>query len=201
MFKCITCDKQFTSLMGLNGHSRMHGISKGKTPKVLCSCLLTRKVIPVSDLIKYQSALVECKVCSKKFRPTKNRTTFCGLSCSATHNNSVYVKRKKIEKPIVQKQIKIQLTDVQKRARNVATVQACRARKYSATLPNTDMKLIKLIYESCPSGYEVDHIIALSEGGPHHQDNLQYLPALVNRKKNRSQNYDRSLAIKWQDVI
>jgi 5-methylcytosine-specific restriction endonuclease McrA len=53
----------------------------------------------------------------------------------------------------------------------------------------------------CPEGYEVDHIIALSKDGPHHQDNLQYLPAMKNRKKNRTQNYDKNLAIKWQDVV
>ena len=97
--------------------------------------------------------------------------------------------------------IKKVYTESEKRAKNVAHVQAYRARKYSATLPDTDMKLIRLIYQACPSGYEVDHIIALSEGGPHHQDNLQYLPALVNRKKNRSQNYDKTLAVRWQDLM
>ena len=32
-------------------------------------------------------------------------------------------------------------------------------------------------------GYEVDHMIPISKGGLHHQDNLCYLPALVNRSK------------------
>jgi 5-methylcytosine-specific restriction endonuclease McrA len=92
-------------------------------------------------------------------------------------------------------------TEKQKRAKSVATVQAYRARKYSATPPDVNRKLIREIYENCPSGYEVDHIVAISNGGPHHQDNLQYLPAMENRRKNRSENYDRSLVIRWQDVI
>jgi 5-methylcytosine-specific restriction endonuclease McrA len=58
-----------------------------------------------------------------------------------------------------------------------------------------------MIYESCPTGYEVDHVIAISEGGKHHEDNLQYLPAMENRRKNRTQNYDRSLVVRWQDVV
>jgi len=76
-----------------------------------------------------------------------------------------------------------------------------RARKRNATPANTDMKLIAEIYRMCPSGYEVDHIIALAEGGPHHPDNLQYLPAMENRKKNRTQNYDKNLAISWKKFI
>jgi 5-methylcytosine-specific restriction endonuclease McrA len=53
----------------------------------------------------------------------------------------------------------------------------------------------------CPVGYEVDHAIALSNGGPHHQDNLQYLPAMENRRKNKTQNYNKDLAIRWQDIL
>ena len=62
------------------------------------------------------------------------------------------------------------------------------------------MPLHRLIMD-CPKGYEVDHIIAIAEGGLHHEENLQYLPAAVNRKKNRYQEYDRSAIIRWQDVI
>ena len=50
----------------------------------------------------------------------------------------------------------------------------------------------------CPKGYEVDHIVALAVGGSHHQDNLQYLPILENRKKNKYQKYDKSLVIDWK---
>ena len=93
------------------------------------------------------------------------------------------------------------MTDEQRRARNVSGVQAYRQRKYSATPPDVNSKLIRKIYENCPDGYEVDHIVALCNGGPHHQNNLQYLPAIENRKKNRKDEYDKRLVIRWQDVI
>lgn len=92
-------------------------------------------------------------------------------------------------------------TEEEIKAKRVDGVQAYRARKYDATPHDADRKLIRMIYESCPTGYEVDHIIAISEGGKHHQENLQYLPAIVNRKKNRYQEYDRSAIIRWQDVV
>ena len=92
-------------------------------------------------------------------------------------------------------------TEQEIKAKRVECVQAYRARKYDATPHDADRKLIRMIYESCPDGYEVDHIIAISEGGKHHQENLQYLPAVVNRKKNRYQEYDRSAVVRWQDVV
>ena len=85
--------------------------------------------------------------------------------------------------------------------KNRVGVANYRAKKRSATPTNVNKSLIKEIYENCPEGYEVDHIIALAEGGLHEPDNLQYLPKSENRKKNKSQNYDKKLAIKWQDVV
>ena len=87
------------------------------------------------------------------------------------------------------------------KAINKMRVMEYRARKYNATPTDVNRKLIKEIYRACPAGYEVDHILALSVGGLHHEDNLQYLPAIENRKKNSTQNYDRSLAIRWQDIL
>lgn len=93
------------------------------------------------------------------------------------------------------------MTDEQRRSKNVSGVQAYRQKKYSATPPDVNRKLIRKIYENCPDGYEVDHIVALCNGGPHHQDNLQYLPAMENRKKNRTDKYDKYLAVRWQDIV
>ena len=67
-------------------------------------------------------------------------------------------------------------------------VQAISQSKYFHSLFN---KLLRV----------TDHIIAIADGGKHHPDNLQYLPCLENRKKNKYQNYDTSLVVKWQDVI
>jgi hypothetical protein len=94
-----------------------------------------------------------------------------------------------------------QRTEKELKAINTMHVMKYRARKFDATPPDANLELIKKIYKACPEGYEVDHIIALAEGGLHHENNLQYLPAMENRRKNRTQNYDRSLAIYWQDVL
>lgn len=61
-------------------------------------------------------------------------------------------------------------------------------RKYVANLraqcpPDADLVLIREIYAKCPVGHEVDHIIPISKGGLHHQDNLQYLTCAENRRK------------------
>ena len=96
---------------------------------------------------------------------------------------------------------RIERTPEELQAINKMRVGEYRARKYNATPADANKKLIKEIYKACPDGYEVDHIIALAEGGLHHESNLQYLPALENRKKNRTQNYNVELAIYWQDVV
>jgi hypothetical protein len=93
------------------------------------------------------------------------------------------------------------LTDKQKRAKNVANVQAYRARMNNAISETTDLTLIKQIYANCPEGYHVDHINALANGGLHHQDNLQYLPISENCRKGKNRNYDKSLAIHWKNYV
>jgi hypothetical protein len=96
---------------------------------------------------------------------------------------------------------RVERTPEELKAINKMRVGQYRARKYNATPADANRKLIKEIYKACPDGYEVDHIVALAEGGLHHESNLQYLPALENRKKNKTQNYDTSLVIKWQDIV
>jgi 5-methylcytosine-specific restriction endonuclease McrA len=89
----------------------------------------------------------------------------------------------------------------QKRAGIKAAVYAYRARKKNAIPADADLDLIKKIYESAPTGYQIDHIIPLSKGGLHHQDNLQYLPSKDNQSKNNRLDYDSKNAIRWQDRI
>ena len=64
-----------------------------------------------------------------------------------------------------------------------------RAAKLNATPKWADLDKIKMIYESCPVGYHVDHIVPLQGEnicGLHIETNLQYLPASENcRKGNR----------------
>jgi hypothetical protein len=85
--------------------------------------------------------------------------------------------------------------------KNRITSSKYRAKQKNATPDDANKILIKKIYELCPTGYEVDHIIALAEGGLHHENNLQYLPAMENRRKNKTQKYDKSLVINWQELI
>lgn len=61
-----------------------------------------------------------------------------------------------------------------------------RSRKKQACPPWVDHEKLKLIYQSCPAGYHVDHIIPLTSDlvcGLHVPENLQYLLAIENIKK------------------
>lgn len=58
-----------------------------------------------------------------------------------------------------------------------------RANKNNAQSEDADKVLIQLIYEGCPEGYHVDHIIPISKNGKHHEDNLCYLLAADNLSK------------------
>lgn len=72
-----------------------------------------------------------------------------------------------------------------------------RSRKYKqlrCTPKWADAEKIKKIYEDCPSGYHVDHIIPIVNSvvcGLHVPDNLQYLPASINCSK--SNRFDQEL--------
>lgn len=61
-----------------------------------------------------------------------------------------------------------------------------RAARLNATPPWADLDAIRRIYEQCPPGHHVDHIIPLRGKGVcglHVHYNLQYLPARENLKK------------------
>lgn len=61
-----------------------------------------------------------------------------------------------------------------------------RARKLKRTPNWSNLQKIQEIYNNCPKGYHVDHIIPLKGekvSGLHVEDNLQYLPATENIQK------------------
>ena len=78
-----------------------------------------------------------------------------------------------------------------KRKRAIANEawQRYHAKQRAQTPDDADLKLIQQIYENCPPGHEVDHIVPISKGGLHHQDNLQYLPWQTNRRKSNKLNW------------
>jgi len=77
-----------------------------------------------------------------------------------------------------------------KDANEVAASNAARQARYRAKhgynrayAPDANKDLIAKFYADRPPGYEVDHIIPLSKGGLHHEENLQYLTITENRSK------------------
>lgn len=69
------------------------------------------------------------------------------------------------------------------RKKNAHRQSRYRAKKLRQIHPGADIVRIKEIYLNCPPGYEVDHIVPLSLGGLHHENNLQYLTMEENRRK------------------
>lgn len=64
-----------------------------------------------------------------------------------------------------------------------------RAAKLKATPKWADLEKINLFYQTCPKGFQVDHIIPLQGeivSGLHVLENLQYLTVKANRKKSNS---------------
>ncbi len=104
-----------------------------------------------------------CLVCSRETRGSKSK--YCSFECGGIS------KRK---------------SDKHKRALNAARQSKYREKKYRQIHPTSDKQKIREIYINCPVGYEVDHIVPLSKGGLHHQDNLQYLLKEENRRKGNS---------------
>lgn len=76
------------------------------------------------------------------------------------------------------------------RAKVLAYAANYRALKKNATPPDADMKAIQAIYDQAVRmsallgvPYEVDHLVPISRGGLHHQDNLVIMIRSANRKK------------------
>jgi len=139
-----------------------------------------------------------CFHCSKETTNPK----FCSKSCAAKHNNKGVRRHGKGPKkclkcgePTKTSQQKFcsqsccalfyrPTPTKEKRRADVRFASAkYRAKKKQQTPADADMEVIKQIYLDCPKGYEVDHIIPISKGGLHHQDNLQYLTISENRRK------------------
>lgn len=119
-----------------------------------------------------------CPKCGKHFYSFRNDQICCSRAC--VHRD---------------------VTEETKRATRRAKMNRRRAHKQNALTETADKKILKLIYQHVPEGYQVDHIIPITKGGLHHQDNLQYLPASENARKKDRLDYEPQGVIRWQDVI
>jgi len=91
--------------------------------------------------------------------------------------------------------------------KNSEAKRRAQKRTQAQFLGRGNLDLIAKVYQYCPKGYEVDHMLALAKGGDHHESNLCYLPKRINRAKG-----DRSIeefgvdifnenVIYWQDIL
>lgn len=89
MYNCEKCERIFDSKKKLNGHQKAH--RENKNDAILkCSCIITRKVLPVYNLEKYQKQLVQCQRqgCTKVFKPKHTALgLYCSHSCATKINN------------------------------------------------------------------------------------------------------------------
>lgn len=88
-----------------------------------------------------------------------------------------------------------------------ATEAKRRATKLNQTPDYANLDLIKRIYLNCPEGFHVEHMLPLSRGGLHHENNLCYLPESVNISKGDrtieefGQEQFHASAVYWQTTL
>lgn len=188
---CQICNSSFKKTSG----------SKGLYCSRSCSTIGSKQTwAHKSEKTKTLSSSVYCLQCLTLIT-SKNAKKFCCASCSTTYNNlrRVYPKKEPSKclacnKLLCDASRKYcsnacqgllrQINDLAYKRKLVAAAQSrYRAKKLRKTHPSANHLKIKEIYLNCPPGHEVDHIIPLSRGGLHHEDNLQYLTIRENRKK------------------
>lgn len=140
-------------------NNQARGSHKVQTKLKIKKSVLACSGIRLEDRIHEES--IPCKVC--KGPKKHSQKYYCSRACM------------KVDRPA--------MSETDRRKRRAESQSRYRQKKYRSLAPDADREIIKEIYRLCPPGYEVDHIIPLSKGGLHHQDNLQYLPKEENRRK------------------
>ena len=89
----------------------------------------------------------------------------------------------------------------------IANAAKRKADKRNQTPDFANLDLIARIYQFCPEGFHVEHMIPLKRGGFHHESNLCYLPAQINHSKGSKRieefgvDYFNENVNYWQDVL
>jgi len=130
----------------------------------------------------------EVKKFLKEFKKDKTRSNGKSSWCKVCHARAVAEYNKKNRDKANERNRKYRINNKEKvKLRRKYDKALRRARKKLATPSWIDLKSIKEFYNYCPEGYHVDHIIPLQHNlvcGLHTIDNLQYLSAKDNIKKN-----------------
>lgn len=147
-----------------------------------------------------------CGHCNTMLPRNKRKNKFCNSSCAAKVNNVIAPKRSPVMHNCPQcnketktaegkycspvcydthrRKYKTKEEAVEAKRKGTRAVSAnYRAKLRRQTPADADLTAIKEFYNSCPKGYEVDHVIPISKGGLHVLENLQYLTAQENRRK------------------
>lgn len=181
---------------GLRRLSREFGMSKTGIAKRLKSLGATSHPSP-------DRKIRTCQRCGIDIWGEKK--IFCSRSCSASHHSDARKKFRNCAKCGKSHKNRafcsyacsngsraLEWTEERLRAKRLKTLLAVRryqAQRYRQTPPDADHEKIREFYANCPPGHEVDHKVPISRGGLHHQDNLQYLPVLENRRKSNKLDY------------
>jgi len=116
---------------------------------------------------KYVSMIRNCIICNKE----TNNLKVCSEECRKEKLSHLRKYKSKEEQ-----------IHANKMMHREAYARYAAKKKYQTPV-DEDLSAIKLFYQGCPVGYEVDHKIPISKGGPHSLSNLQYLTISDNRKK------------------
>ena len=141
------------------------------------------------------TAVYVCQYCSNEFRPTRLTSKFCSRSCGDVVRKRKYRQTPKGKESLARDnkkaaERKSAWSKNQPTSYHAARTNKRRERLGSTKLSSIEKMMIVNIYEDARHmsqltgiPHEVDHIIPISKGGPHHPSNLKVIPRDENRSK------------------